>query len=318
MRGAELAAEEINSTGGVLGRQLSLKVEDTSESVSGAKTVSAFRKLANIDDVRLIIGPSWAPGGQAILPMVKSSRELLLISPSVSLPEFAQSADHIFNMRASEELLSKGLARYAFKQGWTRAAIFSSQQPAEMANGRTFEDEFSKLGGEVTIRLEPVPVSPDLRTLAARIIASKPEVVYLISYTNMAEAAKQLQTLGYRGPQVTLSIDRARLEAAGGALEGVIVASFPGAADNFRESFVTRFGEEPGLSAEGGYDAVYAIAKAAASANSLEVSKLKTELINLEFEGASGRIKFDQYGQLIQEPVLMKAVGTELETIENG
>jgi len=318
MRGAQLAVEEINTSGGVSGRQLALVVEDTSESVSGARAVSAFRKLRTFDGVDIFIGPSWSPGAKAILPLVKDSEDLILITPSASFPEFARSGDHLFNMRASYALMSQALARYSFEQGFKRAAVFSTQQPAQMENGRVFDSEFRKLGGEITLLAEPVPVDPDLRSVATRIVRTEPEVVFIINYNHMAEAAKQLRTLGYRGPMLTISVDQARLEASGGALEGVITANFPGATDSFQELFTTRFGEEPGLSAEGGYDAVYAIARAASKAKSFNVSELKAEIATVSFDGASGQVSFDAHGQLIQEPVLMRAVGTKLVKLENG
>jgi branched-chain amino acid transport system substrate-binding protein len=318
MQGAQLAARELNERGGILGRTIRLRIEDTSEAVSGAKAVTAFKKLSSIDSLNIMIGPSWAPGARAILPLVAKSNRLLVITPSASFAGFARAADHIFNMRASEEAISRALANYTWQKGWRTAAIFSSQQPAEMENGRVFEEEFKELGGTVTLRVEPAPGSADLRTLATKIVASKPDVVYLISYTSMVEAARQLTNLGFTGPRLTISIDEARLRAAKGALDGVIVASFPGATDQFRDVFSQEFGQPPGLSAEGGYDAIYAIAKAAEQAGAIDVSQLKTKLKALQFEGASGKIQFDEWGQLTQIPVLMVADSEKLESLENG
>ena len=45
LRGVELAAEEINNAGGILGRRIKLVVEDTREAEASAHAVSAFQKV---------------------------------------------------------------------------------------------------------------------------------------------------------------------------------------------------------------------------------------------------------------------------------
>ena len=45
LRGAQLAAREINSRGGIRGKAITLVTEDTQETLSGAHAVSAFRIL---------------------------------------------------------------------------------------------------------------------------------------------------------------------------------------------------------------------------------------------------------------------------------
>ena len=59
-RGEQIAVDEINAAGGVLGRKLKLIFEDT-ESTS-EKAVEGVRKLIDIDKVKIVIGPysSWA------------------------------------------------------------------------------------------------------------------------------------------------------------------------------------------------------------------------------------------------------------------
>lgn len=69
LKGAELATKELNASGGVLGHELKLHVEDTRESISGAQAVSAFQKLTALDKFHFIIGPSWSPGALAIAPL---------------------------------------------------------------------------------------------------------------------------------------------------------------------------------------------------------------------------------------------------------
>lgn len=312
LEGAQLATDMVNAAGGVQGKLLKLQVEDTGEAISGAKAVTAFKKLQTSGSIKYFIGPSWSPGAKAILPLVKRSTDSLVITPSASAVEFKMAGDNIFNMRAAEEAGTRALAKYAFSKGWRKAAIFSSQQAADMTQGRAFEEEFKRLGGTVTIRLEPPPSLSDLRSEAARIIAGKPDVVFLINYNQMDSGARELSKQGYTGVRMAISLDAHRVKSSKGALDGVIVARSPEPSRAFRRAFEKRFGHAPGLSAEGGYDAVQALSRAMKQAGSLEVSKVKKALPQLEFAGASGDIRFDKHGGLVQNPMLFQVQGEQL------
>ncbi len=314
--GARLAAEIANARGGLRGRQIELRVEDTAEAVSGAKTVSAFKKLQTNRNLRYFIGPSWAPGALALLPLIKEATDIVMITPSASAVEFSRAGDHVFNMRAAEEAGTKALAGYAVSQGWKRAAIFSSQQPAEMTQGRVFEKEFTKLGGTVTILLEPTPTLSDLRSEATKIIAGKPDVVFMMNYNQIDAGARELSKQGYRGARMAISLDAQRLKSAKGALNGVIVARAPEPSRAFRQRFTKRFGHPPGLSAEGGFDAIQVLLRSISEADSTDVNAVKSILPTLQYAGASGEIRFDEHGALIQRPALFRVQDEQLVGLE--
>jgi len=199
VKGAQMALDEINSRGGVLGRTLKLVVQDTSEAVSGAQAVSAYKQLRTDKDIHYFIGPTWAPAGLALAPIVAQEKDIVMMSPSLGAPEFHKAGENIFNSRGTDEVASRMAARYAFKKGFKRAAIFSSQQPWETAQADFFEDEFTKLGGSLVMRVEPLPTVSDVGTEALRIVSKKPDVVFISTMVLMPRAARKLRELKYAG-----------------------------------------------------------------------------------------------------------------------
>lgn len=318
LEGAQLAAEELNQKGGVLNKKLVLKVEDTAEAISGAKAVTAFKKLISLNDLNFIIGPSWSPGARSLVPLVKERKDLLIITPSASAKDFTEAGNHIFNMRAAEEDATKALAEYAYSKGWKKAAIFSSQQPAEMTQGRVFDEEFRKLGGIVTIRLEPPPTLTDLRSETTKIVSTKPDVIFLMNYNQLNVAARELTKQGFSGGRLAISLDKHRIVAAQGALDELVIARSPGATPEFLKAFNSKYGHAPGLSAEGGYDAIRALALSIEQVGSLEISEIAKVISKLEFYGASGQVAFNNSGEMIQKPVLLKVVGEQLVPINDS
>lgn len=304
LKGAQLAAEKVNSEGGILSKKIELIVEDSADSISGAKSVSAFQSLL-AKNLSFYIGPSWSPAALAIAPIAAKRTDIILITPSASAREFSRSAPHIFNLRLPEELATRSLARYAYNQGKRRAAIFSSQQSAESAQGRIFEDEFKKLGGEVTIRIEAIPTQTELKTEALKITSTLPDVIFLMNYNQIEIGLKDLNNLGYKGMRLAISLDDARIAGAQGLFEGVVIGRAAEPTEEFKNAYKERFGEVSGLSAEGGYDGVMTLVQAIQETGRLDnISKIRDNLQHGKYSGAIGSFTFDESREVVQAPVL--------------
>ena len=315
LKGALLAAEKINAEGGVFSKKIELIIEDSADSVSGARAVTAFQSLLT-KKLNFYIGPSWSPAALAIAPIAAKQSNIILITPSASAREFSRSAPHIFNLRPPEELATRSLARYAFNQGKRKAAIFSSQQPAESTQGRIFEDEFKKLSGEVTIIIEAIPTQAELRAEALKIIRTSPDAVFLMNYNQIEIGIKDLIDLGYKGMKLAISLDDARVASAQGLFEDLIIARAAEPTDEFRNSFKERFNEVSGLSAEGGYDAVLTLAQAIKETGSLEsISKIRDNLLLGKYSGAIGSFAFDDNREVTQAPVLFVVKNGKLQLL---
>ncbi len=80
-RGVETAVQQVNAFGGVLGKQIVLRLID--DESSPVKTASLVKELADKDGVVFGIGPSTTRAANELLPMVKDDR-ILYISPSAT------------------------------------------------------------------------------------------------------------------------------------------------------------------------------------------------------------------------------------------
>jgi ABC-type branched-subunit amino acid transport system substrate-binding protein len=81
--GAELAASQLNASGGVLGRRLVLRIED-----DGGIAATARQKIDQMvaEGVTLGLGPTTSSSASAVLDLARSDK-MLFISPSASSPE---------------------------------------------------------------------------------------------------------------------------------------------------------------------------------------------------------------------------------------
>lgn len=307
VKGAELAAHQINSAGGINGKSLRLRIEDSGEGDSPAKAVAAFKRLTSVDQLKLFVGPSWTPAGLALAPIVAKRSDIIMTSPSLGVADFNEAGENLFNTWPHDSAATQYLAEHAIAEGFSRVAIFSSQQPWESTQAKAFGEAFTALGGEVVIQVEPLPDARDLAAEALKVVMSKPEAVFFANFGQMDLAAKEIRKLGYKGPKLAILMDDTRVTAADGALTGTTYVRYPEPAKTFVKDFVEYFGVQPGITADSAYDTVMLYAKALKRDHGGQ-SRLVTELVRVSLQGASGVIQFDQRGGIERKPQLFKVL----------
>lgn len=219
-RGIEIALEEIQKSDN---KKISVILEDSQET-NPAKAVNAFYSLKQ-KGIKIFIGPSWTPAGLALAPIIKKDPTLLLISPSVGVPDFNRTANNIFSFWPYDFVASQELAKYAIKQGWHRAAIFSSLQPWEKAQGDAIAKTYQDLDGIICEHIEHLPLETDLKVESLKVVACKPEVIFFTNYFSRGFAAKEINKLGYKGAKLSVYMSEEQVKQAQGALDDAIYTS---------------------------------------------------------------------------------------------
>ena len=314
-RGAELAAKELNDNGGVLGRKIEFKIQDSHEAESGAEAVSAFRNLRTDQSIHYYIGPTWTPAGLAIAPIAAKMQDVIMTSPSLGVANFNEAGENLFNLWPHDEIGTRALARYALKQGWQRTAIFSSQQPWCLDQGHAFQEEYKKFGGVVADYEEPLPQATDLNTELMRIVRSKPDAVFFSNFLQYGMAALKLRKLNFKGTFICILLDNTQLEISQGALDGALYASYPGATGAFVEKYTVTYGAKPGIGSDSAYDVVKLYAKCITEAKSFDTQVVQKLMLAEQYDGASGHIVFDSKGGVKKTPTLYKVNGAKFEAV---
>lgn len=306
LKGVQLAIETVNEQGGVLGRSFSLEAEDTAEDVP-VNAVNAFHRLRTQEDIKFIVGPTWTPAALSLAPLIKDDKRVIVISPTVGVREFNESASNIFNTWPHDDVATRKIARYAIQAGFRRAGVFSSEQPWEKLQGDTFSEEFVRNGGVITAKVEPPAMTPTLKFEAVRIRDSQPDVVFFANLTQMHLAAKELKRLHYPGAKLAVLLSETQIALAEGALDGAVFPAYPSEQNGFDERFRRRFGTTPGASSATAYDAVMLYARAVQTAGTLQPQTVARSLAQTRgFRGVSGEINFDDHGGITRQPTLQR------------
>jgi len=194
--GAQLAIDEINAAGGLLGKKLTLLSED--DEGDAAKAVNALTKLTTRDKVSFIIGSSTSGPTQAMSTLAQSNK-VILVSPSATNINVTKAGDYIFRACFIDPFQGVVGADFAYGTlGSRRAAILydaGADYNAGLAD--SFRNQFKAVGGQVVADEAYQTGDVDFNAQITRIKAANPDVVYLPNYYNdVSLQAKQLRDQG--------------------------------------------------------------------------------------------------------------------------
>ena len=184
---AKLAIDEINESGGVLGRPLELLIANT-ETVP-AVAVAGARQLAD-DGVVAIVGPGTSSATIEVAHQVTIPAGIPLISPAATSPAIADIDDAglVWRTAASDVFQGKVAAQWAISSGHRSAGILYVDNAYGSGLSEAFATSFEELGGTVTASIRYPDLSAeaieshDYGRVVQQALSGTPELIYLITY----------------------------------------------------------------------------------------------------------------------------------------
>ncbi len=304
-QGAQLAVEEINSAGGVLGgRPLQLVIEDDQSSNPGV--ILAFSKVAGDKDIAAFLGPIRSTQVHAMAPdVLKLGKPVLIGGTDPALTHMGNP--WLFRFRPNDSYSARVIADYGVNTlGKRKWAIVHSTDAFGTAGMKTLIASLKELGVEPVLIQGYPNNSQDFTPVVLAVKQSGADVLgtYMTNEPDQGIFAKQLQQLG-----VTISwvgspttVTTTALKLAGAALYGsYAVVDFnrdsSAAAKDFSTRYESKYKTTPDIFSSWTYDAVHVLAQAINNAKSLDPDKLRQAILAVRgYQGAEGTYDFDQNG----------------------
>jgi branched-chain amino acid transport system substrate-binding protein len=302
-RGTELAVEDLNARGGVLGERVELIVGD--DFCDADQAVALAHKLAS-DGVVFVAG-HWCSHTSIAASDVYEAAGVVMISPASTNPRLTERGlRYVFRTCGRDDAQGTLVADYLAEK-WSGAAIAVVHDGQAYGQGIA-EEAVRRLGelGIETALLEQVqPGQIEFSDLVNALEARGVDVVFYGGYTAEAglivrRAKARLPELAFVMPDGVGSADFWLI--AGAAAEGIPMTSYmaasrqPPAADvvaAFRAAGTDPIGAE--LYA---YAAVQAWAQAVEQAGTTDAAEVAALLHREQFDTVLGRIGFDDKGDV--------------------
>jgi branched-chain amino acid transport system substrate-binding protein len=302
-QGAKLAVDEINAAGGILGRQVELRIEDNQS--NNATTVLAYNKLVEAGVVA-VVGPLRSTQVQAASPTIAKSKIPALIGGSD--PSLTRvNNPWIFRVRPNDLYSSKVMAAYGVNELKKRKWAVVHSTDTFGSGGKTALVEALKALG-----IEPVLIqgytsnSQDFTPIVLQIKKSGADIIgsYMTNSPDVGIFARQLRQLGAQVEWIgsTSVVTETAMKLAGDALWGVhSVSDFATEANDEARGFAKRYrarhGLEPDLYSACTYASVFLIKHAIETAKSTEANAIRTALLSTRgLKGVEGTYNFDPNG----------------------
>lgn len=321
-KGARLAVEEINATGGINGHKLELVSEDVS--IDKIKVgISVVNKLISVDKVVAIVGPQWDEPAVPILPITEEAKVVMIGPDSSPMLEATNNYNYFFSTWYDNQVGIRELLRFAKSKGLTRVAIVKPLSAGFWEySAQIFKREAPNYGVTVVDEIDVGnPISLDFKTNILQAMKNKPEAIFMVSSDyNQCTFLKQAEQMGFKG--ISLGT-----EASGDPMS---ITQCPKLMENrywstpvqtesnkvFAEKFKTRFGEYPRFpSSAPAYDAVMVIAEGLKRSDlrgGEALQKAIAEIKNLQGAGLKS-ISFDKIG-FVNTP----EDAFEIQTVRDG
>ncbi|MCE2403772.1 MAG: ABC transporter substrate-binding protein [Dehalococcoidia bacterium] len=222
LQAKQMAVDEINDAGGIDGRMLELIVEDSK--CNAQDSITAYRKLTDVDEVKIILGTSCSGAMLGAAPLAEEDG-VILFSGLATNPDIANAGDYIFRTSMSDAQLGVDTGNVLWADGIrTLATITEATDYAEGVR-RTTVEQFQKLGGSLVGEERYASDVTDFRSQLTKLLNENPDGIHIAAQAEFSGGTivKQIRELGYEGPLYSevVPVGATALEVAGEAATGL-------------------------------------------------------------------------------------------------
>ncbi|NLG66428.1 MAG: ABC transporter substrate-binding protein [Actinobacteria bacterium] len=308
--GIDIAVAELNAAGGVKGAQVAYVAGD--DQGDPKEGVLVAQKLIDDKDVLFVNGHMFSGATLAAGPKYQEAG-LPMITPSATNPDITDLGDYIWRTCMTDAAQGEGLAEYAvITLGVKKIAIVHSDNDYGKGLADAFEAAAKAAGGEIVAREQYTDGDTDFKAQLTKVKDQAPELIFLSGYypegSKIAAQAKELglntQLLGSDG----FGSDEL-IKLGGASVEGMLISTFFDYSkdDPAIQKFVTTYkannnGDNPDWFAAAAYDVVMLMASLVEKSGDFSREGINQALSAMtdEYQGITGRIKFDENGDVVK------------------
>ncbi len=352
LNGLQLAADQVNAAGGVLGGDLEVVVGDTQTKSQPA--IDAAQKLISVDGVAAIFGALSSGNTIPVATSVTSVQGVPQISNASTAPTITTLDDKDFLFRTVPSDAGQGivLGRLVMDQDLSKVAVLYVNNDYGQGLAEAFEASFTEAGGEITGSSAFEPNKASYRGELSNLAGGDADALLLIAYPDDGGLLILRQALeeGFfesfvftDGMKTTQLMSDIGADFMNGTFGTAPKAAESEAAEAFASQYEEAYGELPPLPfIDSAYDAGMIIALAIEKAGSTdgtavrdairEVANAPGEVIypgefekakqliadgqDINYEGAAGAQDFDENGDVSGTFEYWAVQDGELVTVE--
>lgn len=310
--GMEMAVDEVNRNGGINGTKLKLEIQDSRTSPTEAVNAMHFFLTTSRP---IAIFTTLTSVCNALIPITEKEKTILFANST--LPGITEKGRYVFRNIANLSGDISAAVEYCVKNfGKKPVGIIWRNDDFGVWGSKKFKELYESKQGQVTASESFEPNTNDFKTHITKLAERKPDIIYILAYSEAGIFIKQARELGCKWQFIGITTlgDPEVGRIAGDALNGAIFteSAFDPNANKesikaYRAEYQKRYGENSEVWAATFYDAVKIFALAVEKAGT-DPDKLRDTLIGFrDYPGISGNTTFLPNGDVVK-PVNIKII----------
>jgi branched-chain amino acid transport system substrate-binding protein len=342
---ADLAAKQANKKNFVKG--VTFKVEALDDQAQPSSGQSNASKFVSENDVLGVVGPLNSSVAQS-MQKVFDDAKLVEVSPANTNPALTQGDNwqktktrpykSYFRTATTDAIQGPFAAQYIYnKAKKTKVFVIDDKKTYGAGLAATFTSEFKKLGGKVVGTEHINPDTKDFSAVATKVKNSGADVVYYGGeYPQAGPLSKQIKSAGAKIPVAggdgIYADDFIKLAGTSGTGDlatsvGAPVETLPSAKEFVANYKAGGYSEAYGAYGGYSYDSTWAIIEAVKKVVDDNGGKLPSDarakitaaVQNVSFDGVTGKVSFDEYGDATNKQLTVYSVeGGAWKAVESG
>ena len=318
--GSKLAFEEINKNGGILGKQVEYIVLD--EKGDSTEAVTAYNKLVD-EGVVALIGDITSKPSLAVAE-VAAQDNLPMITPTGTQFNITEAGPNVFRVCFTDPYQGVVLANFAKNNlnAETAAVVVNNSSDYSDGVAKAFVEQAEKLGLKVVAKEGYSDGDKDFRAQLTKILPTNPDVLVVPDYyEQVALITTQAREVGIKatfvGPDGWDGVAKTLDASAYGAVENSYFTNHYSLQDqspkvqNFLKAYKEAYNEEPSAFSALSYDAAYMMKAAIEKAGTTDKQAVVDALKNLDYDGVTGHLTFDENNNPVKAVTVLKIVNGE-------
>ena len=312
----------------VNGKEYKIELVEVDNQSDKTAAVTAAQNLVS-SGVIAVIG-SYGSGVSIAAGSTFEQAKIPAIGGSCTNPQVTLGNDYYFRVCFLDPFQGTVMASYANNEGCKKAAVIM-QNGDDYSTGLAnyFADAFAKMDGcEVVYTGTYNTNETDFNAILTAAKAADPDVLFIpVYYEDVALIAVQASEVGVKAKLlggdgwdgVLKKIDASSVSCLDGALycSHYSSQSSDERVQTFIKNYTEKFGEAPNTFAALGYDAAYMMTKAIENAGSTDSAAIVEAMKNLEYDGITGHMVFDENRNPIKSAVILEINGGAESFVEN-
>jgi branched-chain amino acid transport system substrate-binding protein len=331
-RGYEAWAKIVNDSGGLLGRQVELKILDDQSNAD--RVVADYEQLIGQDEVDLVFGPFST---RLVVPAARVAEEygMLFVEPAGAAPEvFEQGFKNLFYAAPAVagdhyNLLAEHIIAMPADQRPKTVAYAAMDDPFAQGTAYGLKAKLEQAGIRTVVNEVYPPNTTDFGSIAAKVAGSKADmVVGGTQYQDAVNLIVALRQLNYQPKLAAFSTAPTNPEfskAIGAKTEGILAptgytekATFPSNVE-FVQKYTEQFGTPPGEDEANAYTTGQVVAAAVTAAGCVDQGDCQGKLVQWlrtnTVDTVVGPLRWDAQGRPQGAHMIQQYVDGEIQIV---